>query len=181
VLPSAMLMTTTAKFRISPFVASQSATRGCDESPATRERTSVSAGIADLTILKTSRSAFSGFLRDAFTTLAETRDRLLATSMTATWTYSTEAAAFGPAWHAVRRTLLETFATHVSESVQHTLYAMGSAVLDAVADVSDIHIVMPNRHHIPIDLRPFGRENRNEIFVATTEPFGLIEATIRRS
>ena len=147
---------------------------------ASRERTNVAAGIADLTIMKTSLSAFSGFLRDAFTTLAETRDRLLATSMTATWTYSTEAAAYGSAWHAVRRTLLETFATHVSESVQHTLYAMGNAVLEAVADVSDIHIVMPNRHHIPVDLRPVGGENRNEIFVATTEPFGLIEATIRR-
>jgi urate oxidase len=147
---------------------------------ATREWTRVGAGISDLTIMKTSASAFSGFKRDAFTTLAETRDRLLATSMTATWTYGAEAAAYGPAWHAVRRALLETFATHHSESVQHTLYAMGNAVLDAVADVADIHLVMPNRHHLPVDLRPFGGENRNEIFVATTEPFGLIEATIRR-
>jgi len=148
---------------------------------ATRDGAEVTAGVADLVIMKTGHSAFSGFLRDTFTPLAETRDRLLATSMTATWTYGTDSTAYAPAWHAVRRTLLETFATHDSESVQHTLYAMGSAVLDAVADVSDIHIVMPNRHHIPIDLRPFGRENRNEIFVATTEPFGLIEATIRRS
>ena len=148
---------------------------------ATRDGTTVAAGIDGLTIMKTAHSAFSGFLRDGFTTLPETRDRLLATSMTATWTYRAEAAASGPAWDAVRRTLLETFATHESESVQHTLYAMGHAVLDAVADVVDIHIVMPNRHHIPIDLRPFGGENRNEIFVATTEPFGLIEATIRRN
>ncbi|HTI35909.1 MAG TPA: hypothetical protein VL484_00005, partial [Vicinamibacterales bacterium] len=69
---------------------------------------------------------------------------------------------------------------HESESVQHTLYAMGRAVLDAVVDVRDIRIVMPNRHHIPVDLRPFGGENRNEIFVATSEPFGLIQATLRR-
>ena len=147
---------------------------------ATRDRAEVTAGIADLTIMKTGHSAFSGFLHDGFTTLAETRDRLLATSMTATWTYGTEAAAYAPSWHAVRRTLLESFAIHGSESVQHTLYAMGHAVLDAVADVSDIRIVMPNRHHLPVDLRSFGVENRNEIFVATTVPFGLIEATIRR-
>ena len=147
---------------------------------AERTRTTVGAGIRDLTIMKTAHSAFSGFMRDDFTTLGETRDRLLATSMTAAWTYETQLSAYGPAWHAVRRTLLETFATHESESVQHTLSAMGHAVLAAVADVREIHIVMPNRHHLPVDLRPFGGENRNEIFVATTEPFGLIEATIRR-
>lgn len=147
---------------------------------ASRDRTAVSAGIADLVIMKTGHSAFSGFKRDSYTTLAETRDRLLATSMTAAWTYAGPATAFNPAWHAVRRTLLERFATHESESVQHTLYAMGQAVLDALADVTDIHIVMPNRHHLTVDLRPFGVENRNEIFVATSEPFGLIEATIRR-
>jgi urate oxidase len=147
---------------------------------ARRERTSVRAGISDLVMMKTGHSAFSGFKRDSFTTLPETRDRLLASLMTATWGYATPATAFGPAWHSVRTTLLETFASHESESVQHTLYAMGQAALDAVIDVTDIHIAMPNRHHLPVDLRPLGGENRNEIFVATTEPFGFIEATIRR-
>jgi urate oxidase len=147
---------------------------------ATRDAEDVGAGIADLVIMKTGDSAFSGFKRDAFTTLKDTRDRLLATSTTATWQYSAPPGSYATAWHAVRRTLLETFATHVSESVQHTLYAMGHAVLDAVADVGEIHIVMPNRHHLPVDLTPFGVDNRNEIFVATAEPFGLIEGTIRR-
>ena len=82
-----------------------------------------------LVILKSSGSAFSGFPRDEFTTLARNRDRLLATSLTATWRYDS-GTAYGPAWHAVRRTLLETFADHESESVQHTLHAMGRAVLD---------------------------------------------------
>ncbi|PYQ60473.1 MAG: urate oxidase, partial [Acidobacteria bacterium] len=74
---------------------------------------------------------------------------------------------------------LETFAEHDSRSVQHTLYAMGEAVVRTL-DVEEIHLAMPNRHHIPVDLRPFGMENRNEIFVATTEPYGLIEGTVRR-
>ena len=140
----------------------------------------VHAGLADLVILKSSQSAFSGFMRDEFTTLAETRDRLLATSLTATWRYDA-GTAYAPAWHAVRQTLLETFARHESESVQHTLYAMARAVLDGIADVADIHLVMPNRHHLPVDLSPFGLENRNEIFVATEEPHGVIQATLRRS
>ena len=80
----------------------------------------------------------------------------------------------------VRAVLVETFAGHQSASVQHTLYAMGQAVLATVAEVARIHLVMPNKHHLPIDLSRFGLENRNEIFVATEEPHGLIEATLVR-
>lgn len=145
-----------------------------------RQEAQIRAGVADLLVLKSSGSAFSGFKRDELTTLPETRDRLLATSLTATWRYDA-GTAYGPAWHAVRRALLETFATHQSESVQHTLHAMGRAVLDAMPDVCDIHLVMPNRHHLTVDLTPFGLANRNEIFVATDQPFGLIQATIRRN
>jgi urate oxidase len=32
-----------------------------------------------------------------------------------------------------------------------------------------------------VDLSAFGRTNDNEVFVATEEPFGLIEATVSRS
>ena len=145
-----------------------------------RDGASVSAGLADLVVMKTAHSAFTGFPRDQFTTLPETRDRLLATALTATWRYSSTDLDFGPTWRAVRSTLLEVFAEHHSESVQHTLFAMGQGVLDAIGDVDVIHLVMPNRHHLPVDLSPFGLENRNEVFVATEEPHGLIEATLAR-
>jgi urate oxidase len=145
-----------------------------------RKRILVGAGIADLVVLKSAHSAFDGFPRDEFTTLPETRDRILATSLTARWRYNDPDIDFGPAWHAVRSTLLDVFAEHHSESVQHTLYAMGQAVLDTIADVTAIHLVMPNKHHLPVDLSRFGLENRNEIFVATEEPHGVIEATLSR-
>ena len=159
--------------------------RGASESRtaaihAHRKRTLAGAGLADLLILKSAGSAFSGFPRDEFTTLPETRDRLFATSLTATWRYSSIDLDFRSAWHAVRQVLLDTFAEHQSESVQHTLHAMGQAVLDAIEDVTAIRLAMPNKHHLPVDLRPFGLENRNEIFVPTEEPFGLIEATFVR-
>lgn len=145
-----------------------------------RDRMKVGAGINDLMVLKSAGSAFAGFPRDEFTTLPETHDRLLATSMTATWQYASVDTDFGPRWHAIKQTLLESFAEHDSQSVQHTLYAMGQAVLDASDEVTVIRLVMPNKHHLPIDLTKFGRENRNEIFVATEEPYGLIEATLTR-
>ena len=148
---------------------------------ATREGTAVAAGVSDLVIMKTADSAFDGFPRDEYTTLPETRDRLLATALTAVWQYSRPDVDFTSVWTATRETLLEVFAGHRSESVQHTLYAMGQAVLDSILQVTAIRLTMPNRHHLPIDLTRFGLENRNEIFVATEEPHGLIEATVSRS
>jgi urate oxidase len=147
---------------------------------AAREEVTVEAGIQDLLIMKTGHSAFSGFPRDQFTTLPETRDRLLATAMTAFWRYTEIDVPFGSTWRGVRDVLLRTFAEHDSESVQHTLHAMGQAVLDSLDVVSSITLVMPNKHHLPVDLTRFGLENLNEIFVATDEPFGRIEATLTR-
>jgi urate oxidase len=147
---------------------------------AARDEVIVIAGVEDLLIMKTAHSAFSGFPRDEFTTLPDARDRLLATSMTATWRYVDSDLPFGSTWRGVRDVLLRTFAEHVSESVQHTLYAMGQAVLDSLDLVTSITLVMPNKHHVPVDLSRFGLENRNEIFVATDEPYGRIEATLTR-
>jgi urate oxidase len=146
---------------------------------ASRGDTTVEAGIRDALILKSSQSAFADFLRDELTTLPDTNDRILATSLTATWRYAGPVE-FGASWTTVRRQLLDTFASHQSASVQHTLYAMAQAVLDTVLPVASVHLVMPNKHHLPVDLTRFGLENRNEIFVATDEPFGLIEATLER-
>ena len=137
-------------------------------------------GLANLVVLKTSDSAFAGFPRDEYTTLPDTDDRMMATSIRAAWTYRRGSIDFSVR-AAVRRVLLETFAAHVSRSVQHTLYAMGEAALSACPDVTDITLSLPNRHHLLVDLKPFGLDNPNEIFVATDQPFGLIEATIRRT
>jgi urate oxidase len=145
-----------------------------------RRRTIVGAGIADLLVLKTADSAFDNFMQDEYTTLPPTRDRIMATSLTATWRYRDADVDFTPVWNAVRRMLLDVFAEHQSESVQHTLYAMGQAVLDSVEAVTAIRLVMPNKHHIPFDLSRLGLPNQNEIFVPTDEPYGLIEATLAR-
>ena len=145
-----------------------------------RRRTVVGAGIADLLVLKSAASAFDNFMRDEYTTLPDTRDRILATSLTATWRYRNLDVDFTPVWKAVRRVLLEVFAQHQSESVQHTLYAMGRAVLDTTDVVAAIRLVMPNKHHLPVDLSRLGLPNRNEVFVPTDEPYGLIEATLVR-
>jgi urate oxidase len=142
---------------------------------------SLEAGIEGLLILKTAQSGFSGFPRDRYTTLKETDDRILATSLSAVWSYAGAEPSFNLLWRAIRQTLLETFADHESKSVQHTLYAMGEAVLERHEEVARILLTMPNKHHLPVDLAPFGLPNENAVFVATEEPYGLIEATVERA
>jgi urate oxidase len=147
----------------------------------TRGGSSFEAGILGLGVLKTTGSAFSGFLRDSYTTLRETRDRILATEVEASWRYAQAPDSFDLAWHTVHDALIETFADHDSESVQHTLYAMGTAAIDRCEDVAEICLTLPNRHHLLVDLSPFGQTNANEVFVATEAPYGLIEATVTRT
>jgi urate oxidase len=135
-------------------------------------------GLTNLMVMKTANSAFSGFPRDRFTTLPDTEDRLLATSMTAAWTHRPGTSDFSTR-DRIRAALLATFAVHDSRSVQHTLYAMAQAAL-AASDISEITLTLPNRHHLLVDLEPFGLDNPNVVFVATDRPFGVIEATVRR-
>ena len=165
------------------FLRSGSAVRLAEATVAGPAATVV-AGVEDLTVLKTTKSGFIGFERDRYTTLAETDDRIMATKVTATWGYGQAAADDGfdfDASHAraVER-LLTTFAEHISPSVQTSIWIMATAMLDADLSIDWVRMVLPNLHHWTVDLAPFGLENRGEVFIPTTEPHGLIDATVRR-
>jgi urate oxidase len=142
----------------------------------------IEAGIEGLVILKTTDSAFAGFPRDRFTTLKETEDRIFATSLAARWPFRAgiDPASLGPARESIRTALIATFAAHKSKSVQHTLHEMGKAALANCSQARSIRLSMPNKHCLLVDLTPFGLENRDQVFVPTDQPYGLIEATIER-
>ena len=147
---------------------------------ASSQATETKSGIRDLVILKTSGSAWEGFWRDELTTLPETNDRLLATSLAGSWLYRTAPASYAAANARIIEAMLEVFASRFSPSVQATLYRMGEAALEACSEVSQITLTMPNLHYLLIDLRPFNRKNDNELFVPTDAPQGWIEATVSR-
>jgi urate oxidase len=146
----------------------------------TDDGTWVVGGVADLVLLKTTDSEFHGYLRDRFTTLPETDDRIMATSLSARWRYFDERVDWAESYHQVARHLKEAFAAHHSLSLQQTLYAMGQAVLVARSEVAEIRLVMPNKHHFVVDLSPFDMPNPNEVFYASDRPYGLIEGTVTR-
>lgn len=144
-----------------------------------RDGEHIVSGIHGLEILKTGNSAFSGFRKDELTTLPETRDRLFGTALDANWTYRSDEIDWNAAYEKIRGVLLDTFANHESESVQHTLYEMAVAALGCCADLKEVHLIMPNKHRLLFDLTRFGLDNPNQIFVPADEPSGYIEARVR--
>ena len=141
---------------------------------------SIRSGVDGLTILKTTKSAFTGYIVDKLTTLKPATDRILGTCATVTWDYAATAPDYAQARERIVAALLKTFAEHNSMSVQHTLFDMGKAALDAAPEIARIHLSMPNLHHLLAGLSPFDQENPNHIFVPIDEPHGTIEATIER-
>ena len=161
----------------------------------------VVSGVTDLVVLNTTGSSFAGYPRDRYTTLPEAADRILATALTARWRHATETGTdigsdsdsgsdsgsgfdTGGGWATSHREsvrhLLEAFADTDSKSLQQTLYAMGRRVLEHRPEVAEIRLSLPNRHHFPVDLDPFGLDNPGEVFFAADRPYGLIEGTVLR-
>jgi|SRR5208282_2896742 len=146
----------------------------------TRKESVVESGIEELFILKSTASGFENFLRDEFTTLPETGDRIFATKLKAVWTYRRKPGSYSRTNKKILEAMLSVFAKNFSPSVQVTLFQMGEAALKAAPEISRIRIAMPNKHCLLINLKPFGLENNNELFVPTDEPHGQIEGTIAR-
>jgi urate oxidase len=140
----------------------------------------VLAGLGDLVVLKTTGSEFWGFPRDRYTTLAETRERILATAVTARWRYTAADLDWNATYAGVRTALLETFAATHSLALQQTLYAMGEAVLERFPEVAEVRMSMPNRHHFLQDLSAFGLDNPDVVYHADDRPYGLIEGSVLR-
>ncbi len=163
------------------FVAAGSELRVCEvivDAPLGAEW--VLSGVRDLVVLKTTGSEFWGFIRDAYTTLPETDDRILSTSVNARWRHG---ALLGPGeWNAsfaaARGALLERFATVHSLSLQQSLYEMGTGIMTASPGIVEVRFSMPNRHHFTVDLEPFGLDNPNLIFKLQDRPYGLIEGEV---
>ncbi|MFI5609121.1 factor-independent urate hydroxylase [Amycolatopsis sp. NPDC051903] len=144
------------------------------------ERAWVVGGVEDLTVLNTTGSEFWGFPRDEYTTLAETKDRILATAVTASWRFGTEDTDWARAYDTALAAMLDAFGGTHSLSLQQTLYAMGSRVLETVPEIVEVRLSLPNKHHFLADLSPFGLDNPGEVFFAADRPYGLIEGSVLR-
>jgi urate oxidase len=137
-------------------------------------------GLKDLVLLKSTGSEFAGFLVDEFTTLAETHDRVMATSLVARWRFTSTDVDWDAVYNNIKAILIREFATLQSLALQQTLWHMGRAVLEAYPDIAEIRLSAPNKHHFVVDLDPFELDNPGEVFFAADRPYGLIQATVTR-
>ena len=153
---------------------------GTSEVVSDRAGMRVSSGVSGFTFLKATASGWADYVKDNYTTIPETHDRITATSMEANWRWTRDPADFAAANAHILETVLRVFATTYSHSVQDSLYRMGLAALDAVPELDTISLACPNKHYLPINLSPFGLDNPNRVFVATDEPHGQIECTVGR-
>jgi urate oxidase len=144
------------------------------------DATLVLAGLTGLVVLKTTGSEFCGFPRDRYTTLAETRDRILATAVTARWRYTSTELDWDACFAGVRTALLEAFADTHSLALQQSLHAMGQAALERNPDVAEVRLSLPNKHHFRQDLSAFGLDNPDVVYHADDRPYGLIEGIVER-
>jgi urate oxidase len=135
-------------------------------------------GLKDLVLLKSTGSEFAGFLTDEYTTLPETHDRVMATSLVAKWRFAGTELPWDDVYPQVKSILVREFATLQSLALQQTLWHMGRAVIEEIPAIVEVRLAAPNKHHFIVDLTPFGLENPGEVFIAADRPYGLIEAQI---
>lgn len=146
----------------------------------TVEQEQVVSGVTGLVLLNSTDSEFHGFPRDRYTTLAETTDRILATSVDARWRHLSSSSDWGKSFAGAFEAMTKAFVETYSFSLQQTLYAMGSGVLAARPEIAEIRLALPNKHHYLVDLAPFDLTNENQVFIAGDRPYGLIEGTVGR-
>jgi len=164
------------------------------EATVTRDSISVRSGITDLLVLKSTGSQFHGFVRDEFTTLAETTDRILSTSVDCGWTWNSfkdveavkaSVPKFDEAFDKSRNITMKLFAEENSPSVQNTMYKMSEAIMEVVPDVEKVDYSLPNKHYFEIDLSWHkGLKNTGkdaEVYAPQSGPNGLIQCTVARA
>jgi len=143
----------------------------------------IQSGFKELRVCKTTQSGYEGYLRDQYTLLPETRERLLASSVTCTWRYYSVANAFDEEYEKIREAALTQFFGNprtgvYSPSVQYTLYQMGKAIIASTPSVEWVLLNMPNLHFNPIS--PVTGKFDHDVYFPTSEPHGTIEAVVQR-
>lgn len=131
--------------------------------------------IRGLTVLKSTESQFWGFLRDEYTTLPETWDRVLSTDVAADWLWKrfrdldevrAQADVFDDTWKTARDITLRNFAKDNSASVQNTMYKMADEILKYQSLVETVEYSLPNKHYFEIGMLPSFNSPLNEILMS---------------
>ncbi|KAJ5474383.1 hypothetical protein N7475_003949 [Penicillium sp. IBT 31633x] len=155
------------------FIAPGSETRDVQVDVVEGKGIEINTAINGLTVLKSTGSQFWGFVRDEYTTLKETWDRILSTDVAANWQWRRFA------------NLADVKANVENASVQATMYKMAEQILAAAPLLDTVEYQLPNKHFFEVDLswhkglRNTGKDA--EVYAPQSNPNGLIKCTVARS
>ncbi|RZF42172.1 hypothetical protein LSTR_LSTR004321 [Laodelphax striatellus] len=174
------------------FIMVPSVTRYCTVTLQRKGVPNVISGLKDLRVIKTTQSAFRGFLKDEYRTLPDAEDRIFSTVVDSSWEYSEiNTVDYDRAWTTVKDCILEKFAGPPKEgiyspSVQNTLYLAERLILDKLPEVENIEMSMPNKHYFEVNFSKFpkwlvGEGPNDTVFLPVDKPSGFIHAKLGRA
>lgn len=151
---------------------------------------SITSGLKDLRILKSTQSSFVNFVDDEYRSLGDFQDRIFSTVVDCSWEYNSNNPHidFCRIWKAIQLSIFKNFAGDLdvgvpSPSVQYTIYVTEKDVLKCIKEVKSISMTLPNKHYVGFDFSKFEKIVRNDeetVFVPLDKPSGCIYAKLDR-
>lgn len=104
-------------------------------------------GIEGFRLVRLNGGAFSGFVRDRYTSLPEARKHPMHMWLDLDWTYSQSGAAFtgGRITRRMREIVRNLFARSESGSIQQILYQTGERILAEFSTIAEVHLEASDR------------------------------------
>ncbi|GBF72211.1 hypothetical protein PA598K_00449 [Paenibacillus sp. 598K] len=142
-------------------------------------------GLAGLRLLKVKGSAFTGYVKDEYTTLIEAADRPLYIHLDMSWTYiDPEDALVGErlryvAAEQVRDIAAAVFHELYSPSIQHLVYRIGLRVLERFPQLAEVGFESNNRTWETVTEET--ASGRGGIYTEPRPPYGFQGFSVRRS
>ena len=137
-----------------------------------------SSGIQGFKLLRLGGSAFSGFVRDQYTTLPDTRNRPLHMWLDLEWSYTVPGAACndGKVTALVRKIVNEVFQSFESGSIQQVIYRIGEKMLVEIPAIAEIRLEANNRTWDMI----MEQGEQTGVYTEARPPFGCLGLTLKR-
>ena len=138
----------------------------------------IASGITGFRLVRLGGSAFTGFVRDEYTTLPEIHNRPLHMWLDLEWLYRSADAAFENMQIAaqVRNLVHSTFGSFESGSIQQIIYQIGTKVLSEFQSVAEVHLEANNRTWDSVA----EHGDTLGIFTDARPPYGCLGLRLRR-
>jgi urate oxidase / 2-oxo-4-hydroxy-4-carboxy-5-ureidoimidazoline decarboxylase len=135
-------------------------------------------GISGFRLLRLGGSAFTGFVRDQYTTLPEITNRPLHMWLDLEWQYTMpgDALTGGATARAVARLTRDVFDAFESGSIQQIIYTLGTRILAELPTIAQVHLEANNRTWDTVA----EHGDATGVYTEARPPYGCLGLSLRR-